>query len=99
MIVVNGTVRSTQEAIAALQGAISAMETASRAEPGCQDYTFSIELNDSCVFRITEKWDNLESLQAHFQTPHMAEFQALMGKYPPESMEVHVYEVEEIDPF
>lgn len=99
MIVVNGVVRSTQEAISALQGAVAAMETASRAEEGCLDYTFSIELSESTVIRITEKWENLESLQAHFNTPHMAEFQAAMGAYPPESMDVHFYEVEEIQPF
>ena len=99
MVVVNGIVRSTQEDINTLQSAISAMETASREEPGCLDYTFSIELSDPAVIRITEKWDSLESLQAHFQTPHMAEFQATMGAHPPQSMDVNFYEVEEIHPF
>jgi quinol monooxygenase YgiN len=99
MVVVNGVVRSSQEDIEALQSAIGAMETASRAEPGCLDYTFSVELNDSAVIRITEKWDTLESLQAHFQTPHMAQFQAAMGEHPPQSMDVNFYEVEEIHPF
>ncbi len=99
MIVVNAIVKSSQEAINAMQSAIAAMETASRAEEGCLDYTFSIELSDPTVIRITEKWDNLESLQAHFNTPHMAEFQAAMGANPPESMDAHFYEVEEIHPF
>jgi len=98
MIVVNGIVRSTQEDIVALQGAISAMETASRAEEGCLDYTFSIEVNDPEMVRITEKWASVEALKAHFGTPHMAEFQATMGKRPPQSMEIKVYEVTEIDP-
>ena len=78
MIVVNGAVKTTPETIAALQGAISTMETASRAEPGCIDYTFSVELNDSSVIRITEKWQTLDDLKAHFATPHMAEFQRVM---------------------
>lgn len=99
MIVVNGILKTSQEAISALQGAVATMETASRAEEGCLDYTFSIEMSDSTVIRITEKWENLESLQAHFNTPHMAEFQAAMGAYPPESMEAKFYEVEEIQPF
>lgn len=99
MIVVNGTVRSSEEDINALQSAISAMEIASRAEKGCLDYTFSIELNDTAVIRITEKWHTLDDLKAHFNTPHMAEFQAAMGSRPPESMDVSFYEVEEIQPF
>ena len=99
MIVVNGAVKTSQEAIAALQGAISKMETASREEPGCIDYTFSVELNDSGVIRITEKWQTLDDLKAHFETPHMAELQKAMGEHPAESMDVSFYEVEEINPF
>lgn len=99
MIVVNAVVTTTPENIVALQGAISTMETASREEPGCLDYTFSVELNDSSVVRITEKWQTLDDLKAHFETPHMAEFQAIMGATPPESMEAHFYEVNEIKPF
>ena len=99
MIVVNAIVKSTPEDIVALQGAISAMEAASREEEGCLDYTFSVELNDSSTIRITEKWRSLEDLQAHFEMPHMAEFQAIMGQHPPQSMEANFYEAEEIQPF
>ena len=99
MVVVNGIVKSTAESIEALKSAVSAMETASRAEPGCLDYTFSVELSDPVMIRITEKWDSVESLQAHFGMPHMADFQAAMGEHPPESMDVSFYEVQEINPF
>lgn len=99
MIVVNAIVKSTQEDIVAMQGAISAMEAASRAEQGCVDYTFSVELNDTAVLRITEKWVTLDDLMAHFGTPHMAEFQAAMGEHPPASMDVSFYETKEINPF
>ena len=99
MIVVNAIVKSTQEDIVALQGAISTMETESRKEEGCLDYTFSVELNDSSVIRITEKWRTLDDLKAHFEMPHMAEFQAVMGQHPPVSMEAFFYEAEEIQPF
>ena len=99
MIVVTAKVTSTQEDIVALQGAIASMEEASREEAGCHDYTFSIELNDSSIIRITEKWETVEALKAHFDTPHMAEFQAKMGAHPPKAMEVHAYESNEINPF
>lgn len=99
MIVVNAVVTSTPEDIAALQEAIDIMEVASRAESGCDDYTFSVELNNNSVMRITEKWHNLEALMAHMQTPHMAEFQKTMGTHPPVSMELKFYEVKEIQPF
>ena len=99
MIVVNAIVTSTQQDIVALQSAISTMETASREEPGCLDYTFSVELNNPNVLRITEKWQSLDDLKAHFATPHMAEFQGTMGSNPPASLDVCFYEAEEIQPF
>ena len=99
MIVVNAVIQSTQEDINAMQSAIKTREEASRAEAGCEDYTFSVELSDPTVIRITEKWQSLEALQAHFGLPHMAEFQSAMGANPPKSLDVKFYEVTEIEPF
>ena len=99
MIVVNAIVKTSQENIVAMQSAIKAMEQASRAEAGCLDYTFSVELNDPTVLRITEKWDTLDALKAHFTMPHMADFQEKMGENPPESLDVSFYEAQEIQPF
>ena len=56
MIVVNATIEATEDTISAMQDAIAAMEQASRAEAGCYDYTFSVELNNPAVMRITEQW-------------------------------------------
>jgi quinol monooxygenase YgiN len=98
MVVVNAVVKTTQKDISALKDAIGVMETASREEEGCVDYTFSIEVSDPDTVRITEKWDNVEALQAHMETPHMAVFQQTMGAHPPTGMEVHFYEAEEIQP-
>ena len=98
MIVVNAVIRSTEEDIGALKAAIATMETHSREEEGCDDYTFSVELNDPTVVRITERWQSLEALQAHFSVPHMAQFQQAMGERPPSGMDVKFYEVTEIDP-
>ncbi|NQX88169.1 MAG: antibiotic biosynthesis monooxygenase [Halioglobus sp.] len=99
MIVVNGIVRTTQTDIDALQQAIAAMEEASRKETGCVDYTFSIELNNPDILRITEKWDNENALKAHMASPHMAAFQKTMSAHPPISMNVCFYRAEDIQPF
>jgi len=96
MIVVNGIINSTAEAIVANQAAIATMEAASQAEPGCYDYTFSVELNNPNVIRITECWQDMAALEAHFGMPHMAEFQAAMAANPPTSVEVKFYEATEV---
>lgn len=99
MIVVNATVKTSKEDIASMKEAIASMEAASRAEEGCRDYTFSVELNDPDVLRITEKWDSVEALQAHFATPHMAEFQSAMATMASPSVDLSFYEAVEIQPF
>ncbi len=97
MIVVNGTIKTSAEAIAATTAALSKMEQASQAEAGCHDYTFSIEVSDPHVIRLTERWASIEDLKKHFAEPHMAEFQAAMAAHPPSSVDVKFYEAQEID--
>ena len=46
MIVVNAVIETTAENIANMTDAIAEMETASRLEAGCHDYTFSVEINN-----------------------------------------------------
>lgn len=98
MIVVNVRVEIESSNLEAMMAGIAAMEVASRAEAGCQDYTFSVELNDPGALRITEKWDNMESLAAHFNAPHMAEFRKLIATYPPTGMDANFYEAEAVTP-
>jgi len=96
MIVVNATLESTEEDIQALKAAIAVMEAKSRAEAGCYDYTFAVELNRPGVIRITEKWESMDALRAHFGEPHMAEFRAEMVKYPSIKASASFYEVKEL---
>ena len=98
MIVVNATITTTADNIAAMKEAIATMEAASRAEDGCDDYTFSVELNDPNVIRVTERWASMEALAAHFATPHMAEFQAAMATNPPSAVDAKFYEATEVTP-
>ena len=82
MIIVNATIVSDAESIRAMQPAIAEMEKASQAEDGCEDYTFSVELNNPDVLRITERWVDMAALQNHFSLPHMAKFQQAMQATP-----------------
>lgn len=94
MIIVNGRIETSAKNIDALKAAIAAMENASRAEDGCDDYTFSVELSDPNVIRITERWRDMAALEVHFKTAHMAEFQKAMAAHPPTGADVKFYQVE-----
>ena len=98
MIVVNATIETDAANIDAMKAAIATMEAASRAEPGCHDYTFSVELNNPNVLRITEQWESMDALAAHFAMPHMADFQAAMAANPPKSVAAKFYEATEVTP-
>lgn len=95
MIVITVAVQSDPDSIAALTDAIVKMEAASRAEEGCQEYTFSQELGDPSKLRIVEHWRSEADLIAHFAAPHMAEFQAAMAAHPPKSMDLSCFEATE----
>ena len=97
MLVLVVSIDTTAENIAAIKDAIATMETASRAEEGCYDYTFSVELNNPNVLRITELWEDAAALQAHFATPHMAAFQAAMAANPPDSVEAKFFDATQIE--
>ena len=94
MIIVNGHLELIDAHLVALKPALAAMEQASREENGCFDYTFSVEVNEPGTIRITERWESMDALRVHFASTHMGEFQAALSEHPPESAEVHFYEVE-----
>ncbi|MFT7244785.1 MAG: quinol monooxygenase YgiN [Candidatus Azotimanducaceae bacterium] len=98
MIVVNAEIESTEADIKAMKSVIISMQVASRAEAGCHDYTFSVELSNSTKLRITERWESMAALVAHFATPHMAEFQAAMGAHPPKNVTANFYEASIVSP-
>ena len=97
MIIINAAIESDTDGIAAMKDAIARMEAASLAEDGCHDYCFSVELNDPTRMRITERWESMEALSAHFQTPHMAEFQQAIAANPPRDMTLYCYDATEVD--
>ncbi|MEM6707851.1 MAG: putative quinol monooxygenase [Pseudomonadota bacterium] len=96
MLIVIARISATAEAIDALTPAIAAMEAASREEPGCHEYTFCRELNEPNTIKIVEQWESADALKAHFAMPHMATFQAEMGKHDLGGVEVRAFEASEV---
>ena len=95
MINIIAVIESSADDIEALREVIAEMETASRAEPGCEDYTFCQEVSDPNRLRINELWKSMDDLQAHFATPHMAKFNEAVAARPPRSMNLRIHELGE----
>lgn len=98
MLVIAGYIRlDPAKRSEALAAAVVMME-ATRVEEGCQAYTFSTDLEDEGVFHIFEQWESQEALDAHFQTPHMADFQKAMPGFGIQEMAVQRYEISKVGP-
>ena len=59
----------------ALRLALWMMEK-TNAESGCISYRFSSALEDENTILVFEEWESSDHLKAHFQAPHMAQFNA-----------------------
>lgn len=80
MLMVLGEAKLGEGALDAGHAALSAMIQASRAEEGCIDYTYSVDILDPTRLMITEKWIDDDALAHHFSTPHMAAFQKAISE-------------------
>ena len=76
MVVILGTIRVPPENLAAARAAIERIVCGSRAEAGCLEYSYSVDVLDPEIVRITERWTDRAALDQHFRSPHLAEWQA-----------------------
>ena len=81
MIVVTGLVEIDAEHVWPATTAAAKMIEASLKEEGCITYCFYVDITNQRRFRIYEEWASEEALAAHMKTPHMAEFQRVLGEF------------------
>ena len=93
MLIVMGEVVVEEGAVEKVRNALQDMEQATRKEPGCLSYAFSLDINDPTTVRISERWASMDALQEHFHSPHMAAFGAAVADLQPKSMDIKCYEV------
>jgi quinol monooxygenase YgiN len=98
MLVIAGTIAIDPAGRAEAVSAATVMMAETLKEPGCISYTFSGDLTDPGGFRIFEEWESQEALDAHFKAPHMAAFQAAIGKVGVREMKVKRYEIASVGP-
>ena len=72
MIVVSGTLQTSEVALNSLTDAMRAVISATREEAGCRVYAFARDVMEPGLVRIYEEWDSREALAAHSAAPHIA---------------------------
>ncbi|MCG6857277.1 MAG: antibiotic biosynthesis monooxygenase [Salaquimonas sp.] len=78
MLIVTGITEVHADDIEKVLPAAAAMAAATRAEDGCITYAFYQDIENPGRFRVYEEWRDQAALDAHFRSPHMAEFGSAM---------------------
>ncbi len=94
MIVVEGTVRIPPANLEAARPVMQQMITASRAEPGCLEYAYSIDVLDSGLVRIIERWESREALAQHFKAAHMDTWRSFFPQLGITGRSLRLYEAD-----
>ncbi|NNM78091.1 antibiotic biosynthesis monooxygenase [Sphingomonas sp. ID1715] len=94
MIIVHGHARLAAGELQRLATELRAQVEATRAETGCLHYSFAIDALDPDVMRISEIWADWPALEAHFQAPHMATFNAALRAAQVLEIKVDAYDAE-----
>jgi quinol monooxygenase YgiN len=92
MIIVKGEVRFGEGEIERLKPDFAANIRATRAEPGCAAYAYSVDVTDPNLLHVAEEWSSEEAIDAHMQSPHMAALSAALGAAKLESIRVDAYQ-------
>lgn len=92
-LVIAGTVRVPAENIERFRPHMERMLAASRAEDGCIEYSYAVDVADPGLIRVFEAWRDEAALQAHFATPHMAEWRAAWPEFGVSDRRLFAYEV------
>lgn len=94
MIIIEGSVRIDPSRIEAARPAMEKMVRASRAEAGCIDYAYAIDLLDPGLVRVSERWKDRAALKSHFETPHMAQWREAIAGLGLSDRSLRLYDAE-----
>lgn len=76
MLLIIGTIRLPPDKFGEATQAMERMVSGSRAEDGCFEYSYARDVLDAGLIRVTEVWRDKAALDAHFRSPHIAEWRA-----------------------
>lgn len=92
MIVVQGSFRISPSMVEVIRPAMKTMIEASRAEEGCIEYSYALDMIDPGLIRVLERWRDREALEAHLRTVHIAEWRAQCSALAVSERELTGYE-------
>ena len=92
-LLIAGTVRVPPENLEAFRPHMEAMLAASRAEDGCLEYSYAVDVADPGLIRVFEAWRDQAAIDAHFTMPHMAAWRAAWPEFGVSDRRLFAYDV------
>lgn len=80
MIIIHATFAVAPEHRDALVAAMREGQAATRLEPGCVAYHYSVDLDDANLFVLIELWQDEAALERHMRQRHLLAFLRLTRK-------------------
>lgn len=93
MLVVIASLPGKSDKRAECVAALSKAAAASRNDPGCISYSFTVDLENPDRYVSVERWEDQASLDAHFTTPHVAELFTLAPELLDGEVDIQTYTV------
>ncbi|GAB1581769.1 putative quinol monooxygenase [Phyllobacterium phragmitis] len=94
MLLIIGTIRLPPENLRTARPVMARMVSASRAEDGCEEYSYAEDVLDPGLVHVKEMWRDQTALDRHFASEHLAEWRAEWPKLGIGERNLRVYEVE-----
>jgi quinol monooxygenase YgiN len=94
VIIIEGSVRIPPGKLEEARDVMEQMIRASRAEAGCLDYAYSVDVLDPGLIRVAERWESRDALAAHFKTAHMATWRSFFPQLGITDRSLRLYEAE-----
>jgi quinol monooxygenase YgiN len=78
VIIVTGDLRVAPQNMEKLREPMRRVIEATRSEDGCLSYAYGEDVLEPGLVRISERWLNWQSLEAHGRSPHVAAWHAAL---------------------
>jgi len=95
MLLIVGTVRLPPGRLDDARPAMSRMIAASRAEDGCEEYSYAQDVLDAGLIHVKELWRDQAALDRHFMSEHIAAWRSTWPELGIGNRELRLYEVGE----
>jgi quinol monooxygenase YgiN len=95
MLLIVGTIRMPAGRREDARPVMRWMVEASRAEDGCEEYSYAEDVLDAGLIHVTELWRDERALERHFASPHVERWRAAWAELEIGGRNLRAYEVDE----